>query len=226
MSHHLGFVPGRYAPEALLPATLDPLALIQRWKQYTQGRAASRFLRDSLRRRYLHRVARVAFDGWRTGLGPRQRREAAAMKVAVAAAAAVQWEASAAAASVAQARPLWRTAKQDAVEKLEEAEGKEEEEETKEEGKDGDDGGDGDVGVADRAETSCRGGRQRAAGESSKRRRRQQKVSFIEARVLADVTVARRTVIAGWKSTLTRAIGIRQARQECRLKKQGRRHPT
>lgn len=39
-----GFVPGRYAPEVLVPATVDVQALMQRWKQHTQGRASARFL--------------------------------------------------------------------------------------------------------------------------------------------------------------------------------------
>lgn len=227
--HHLGFVPGRYAPEVLLPATLDPLALIQRWKQYTQGRVASRFLEDSLGRRYLHRVVRVAFDGWRTGLGPRQRREAAAMKTAAAAAAAARSEASSAAASVGLARPLSRNTKQ--VVAITSEEKAEEEEEEEEEGKEGNGdyvSGGGAAGVAAGVEADGRGERQHEYGarEGSKQRRRQQKTSFTEARVLADLAVARRTVIAGWKSALTRTITLRQAKQEHRLKKQGRLHPT
>lgn len=227
--HHQGFVPGRYAPEVLLPATLDPLALLQRWKQYTQGRAASRFLGESLRRRHLHRVARVAFEGWRTGLGPRQRREAAALKAVVAAAATARSEASAAAASVERAHPLRRNTKQRVLVRVEEnGEEEEEEDEEGEESEDDYDSGDGDAGVAAGVGEGGRGRRQHehAVVDGFNQRGRANKASFIEAHVLADLAVARRTVIAGWKSALTRAIGLRQARQEHRLKKQGRRHPT
>lgn len=233
---YIGFVPGYYAPEVLLPATLDPLALVQRWKQYTQGRAVSRFLGDSLTRRRRHRVARVAFDGWRTGLGPRQRREAKAMKTTVSAtasaseakletrsevfssSAAVAASASASAASVTPPRPSARDARAAAavaaLEKKQEEE--EEEEDAQEGGYHGSDGGAGDD------DTGF------GAGGSSVLRRRghHEKVTFVEARVGVDLAVARRTVVAGWRSALTRAIGLRQARRERLVKKQGRRHPT
>ncbi|CAM9425409.1 unnamed protein product, partial [Hapterophycus canaliculatus] len=198
-----GFVPGRFCPDVILPATLDPPALIQRWKQYTQVRAAARFLRVSLRRRYGHRVARVAFDGWRTGLGPKQHREAAAMKDALAHA-----TGEATACVVVSARPVARAAMEASVGYLEE-----EHEEH--------DGDEEDDSVADVAETvaQCTG-----AGNPSRRERR--KVAFVEARVDADLKVARRTVIAGWRGALTRDIGLRHMKQEFRLKKEARRHPT
>lgn len=198
-----GFVPGRYCPEALLPATLDPSALIQRWKQYTQAKAAARFLRESLRRRHRHRVARVAFDGWRVGLGPKQRREAIAMKNAL-----MRGTGVAPATSVVSARPAVRDAMGDNEDSFEE-----EQEEH--------DGDNDDDAVADGMEA---GEHRRGAGYPSQRQR--QKVAFVEARVDADLKVARRTVIAGWRSALSRAIGLRQAKQEFRLKKEARRHPT
>eukprot|EP00752_Nemacystus_decipiens_P014275 g12696.t1 len=208
---------------------LKERALVQRWKQYTQGRAVARFLGDSLRRRYLHRVARSAFDVWRTGVGPRQRREAAAMKAAVmkAATAAARSEASAAPTRVRLGRPLRRNTEKDEGVNLEE-EDRGEKAGYEEEGKDEYGTGGGDAGVAGEVEADCRRGRhhKHEAEEGSKPRRRQQRASFIEERVLADLTVARRTVIAGWKGALTRAIGLRQAKQEHRLKKQGRLHPT
>lgn len=53
--HERGFIPGRYAPAVLLPATLDQLALMQRWKQHTQGRASARFLGEVCNHRGLKR---------------------------------------------------------------------------------------------------------------------------------------------------------------------------
>lgn len=200
-----GFVPGRYCPEALLPATLDPPALIQRWKQYTQARAAARFLRDSLRRRHRHRVARFAFDGWRTGLGPKQRREASAMKDALARGA----TGIAPATRVMSARGVARDAVGDT------GHCSEEEQEEDEGGEEGDDS------VADVTETVVQ-----RPGAALPSRGERQKVAFVEARVDADLKVARRTVIAGWRSALTRAIGLRHAKQGFRLKKEARRHPT
>ena len=220
-----GFVPGRYAPEVLLPATLDPTALIQRWKQYTQWRAASRFLRESLRRRHLHRVVRVAFDGWRTGLGPKQRREAAAMKAAMAAATGGRSEAPATPTiSGALGQPVGRTARQDAAPRLVEAEEEEEEEEEERDLEEGEHNGDDGVygGNDDVDEMDHAGGRE----ERSRQRRRRQEASSIECRAKIDLAAARRTVIAGWKTSLPRTIGIRQAKQEHLVKKQARRHPT
>ncbi|CAM9303164.1 unnamed protein product [Ectocarpus fasciculatus] len=206
-----GFVAGRYAPEVLLPATLDPSALFQRWKQYTQARAASRFLRCSLRRRHLHRVARVAFDGWRTGLGPRQVRRAAAMRAATTEAAAGAAAAAAhsdAAAMGVPARSPRRTPTEDVVEIIEEEEDEEEGEE--------------DGGVAT---GGAQAGEPRRGGDGSLQQR-VQKVSLVEARVEADLKVARRTVIVGWRSALTRTIGLRHAQHEHRLKEGARRIPT
>lgn len=219
----LGFVPGHYSPEVLLPATLDPLALIQRWKQYTQGRAVSRLLVDSLIRRRHHRVARVAFDGWRKGMGPRQRRAAAAMEAAIVAAAAVGTRSkafAAAAASGKPASPSARDGKEAAVAALEmeqqQQEGEEEGDKEAEEGGYGDDPADGDS-----------FGLGTGAGHSRLLRRSQhQKVPFVEARTGVDLAVARRTVIAGWRAALTRAVGLRQAKQEWQVKRDGRRRPT
>ncbi|CAM9821927.1 unnamed protein product, partial [Ectocarpus sp. 4 AP-2014] len=203
-----GFVPGRYAPEVLLPATLDPSALFQRWKQHTQARAAARFLRCSLRRRHLHRVARVTFDGWRTGLGPRQVQRAAEMRAAP-----TQEEAGATAAQSDDAairvpgRSLKRTLTEDAGEIIEEEEEEEEE----------------DSGIATRGAQTGDSRRSRRGEDGNLR---QQKVSWVEARVEADLKVARRTVIAGWRSALTRTIGLRQAKREHQLKEAARRIPT
>lgn len=47
-----------------------------------------------------------------------------------------------------------------------------------------------------------------------------------ERRAEADLKVARRTIVAGWRGALTRGIGLRQARQEHRLKKAARQEPT
>ncbi|CAM9231173.1 unnamed protein product, partial [Ectocarpus sp. 13 AM-2016] len=207
-----GFVPGRYDPEVLLPATLDPSALFQRWKQYTQERAAARFLRCSLRHRHLHRVARVTFDGWRTGLGPTQARRAAEMRAAPteAEAGATATQSDAEAIGV-PGRSLKRTLTEDVGEIIEEDE--EEEEEAEEE----------DGGIAT-------GGAQTGDPRRSRRGEdgnlRQQKVSWVEARVEADLRVARRTVISGWRSALTRTIGLRQAKREHQLKEGARRIPT
>lgn len=105
-----------------------------------------------------------------------------------------------------------RTQTEDVVEIIEEEEAEEEKEEEEEDG-----------GVAT-------GGAQ--AGDSRESRRggdgnlRRQKVSLVEARVEADLKVARRTVIAGWRSALTRTIGLRQAKHEHQLKERARRIPT
>ena len=151
------------------------------------------------------------------------------MRTIVAAAATARSEVSAAAARVGKARPVRRNTKQGVVINLEEheKEGSEDEDE-EEEGKDDYVSGDGDASIDAGVGEGSRGRRhhEQAEGEGSKQRRRQRKASFIESNALADLKVARRTVIAGWKSALTRAIGLKQAKQEHRLKKQGRRHPT
>lgn len=50
--------------------------------------------------------------------------------------------------------------------------------------------------------------------------------ALAERRADADLKVARRSIVAGWKGALTRGIGLRQARQEHRLKRAARQEPT
>ena len=215
-----GFVPGRYAPEVILPVTLDPLALLQRWKQHTQGRVTARLLGESLRRRRLARVARVVFDGWRTGMGPRQRREAQAMAAALSAAATATAAAAAAAAAAATA----------AAGAAESAAAVNCAHQTK----------DSDTLAAEQednvAVTPVVTGTGTVASDDdnveepqamrSLRQGLERRQTFAERRAEVDLRIARRTVIAGWRGALTREIGLRQAKQEWRLKKAARREPT
>lgn len=53
-----------------------------------------------------------------------------------------------------------------------------------------------------------------------------QQQTFAQGRAEADLRIARRTVVAGWRGALTREIRMRQARQEWRLKKAARLEPT
>lgn len=149
-----GFVPGYYAPEVLLPATCDVVALLQRWKQHTQGRACARLVVETLHRRHLARVTLSVFNAWRTGKGPRQRRAAAAI-----------------------------------------------------------------MGIFTQETEAKRRGVDPAAAQRQNR-------CFIERRAEADLNVARRTVVAAWRGSLTRAIGLRQAQRERWLKQTARRQPT
>ncbi|CAM9677532.1 unnamed protein product, partial [Laminaria digitata] len=207
-----GFIPGRYAPEVILPATLDPLALVQRWKQHTQGRVTARLLGESLTRRRLARVARVVFHGWRTGVGPRQERETQAMAAALSTAATgVGVAVGVGGVGVAGAGDRdTLTAEQ---------------------------GGDGVVtvtsmkGTAASADDTLEGQQQQQQVEDgfSVRRRRGGSVwrqTFAERRAEADLRIARRTVVAGWRAALTRELVLRQAKQEWRLKKAARLEPT
>lgn len=170
----------------------------------------------------------MAFDGWRKGIGPKQQREAKAMKAAVMATATATATATpaggnrseafaAATPSAKPAHPSAWDAKEAAVAALEKAEEEEEEgDEEEEKGGGHSDGANGDV-----------FGLQAGGGGSRLLQRGQhQKVPFVEARVRVDLAVARRTVISGWRGALTRAIRLRQAKQEWRVKREGRRQPT
>lgn len=106
------------------------------------------------------------------------------------------------------ARSPRRTPTEDVVEIMKE---EEEEEEGEEDG-----------GVAT---GGAQAGESRRGGDGSLQQR-VQKVSLVEARVEADLKVARRTVVAGWRSALTRTIGLRQAKHEHQLKEGARRIPT
>lgn len=200
-----GFVPGRYAPEVFQSSTLDERALIQRWKQCVQERACARLLVETLQRRRLSRIARVVFDGWRTGIGPRQRRRVESiapitlMAATLAAATpleAAELEASAGGNSTqASACPhgeeprLALTARSWAADHV----------------------------PGQGCAAQC------AAQLQPAQERRQ---SFAERRADADLKVAQRTIIAGWRGALTRIIQLRQTREEKRLKKSARHEPT
>lgn len=167
-----GFTQGRYAPEVILPYTCGVNALFQRWKQHTQGNVCARFLVDTQRRRRHIQVVRVAFDGWRTGIGPKQLRANAS--------AALRRLAAGVPSSV-----LNSTTSVNCPREVQE-----------------------DIELAG-ARTTW-GARQ----------------SFVELRANADLRVARRTVVAGWRGALTREIWLRQGRADRLLKKAARQEPT
>lgn len=183
-----GFTAGRYSPETILPFTLDERALMQRWKQYVQVKICARLLTKSLTQRRLARVVRVVFDGWRTGIGPKQRRRAA-QKLA--------------AAERAVSVGILKTTSA---------------------GRDGN----------PKRDSECLGESEvRRVSESlisaaalAQQPVRQLSQAFAERRAQADLQIARRTVVAGWRGSLARDIGLRHIRQEWRVKRAARQEPT
>lgn len=142
-----------------------------------------------LRRRRLARVTRVAFDGWRTGIGPRQRRAALRLAAAIRAAGAGSAPPSAVDADTPPPRiAVIAPVKANHTVNTNDA-----------------------VAVAHHEQTRPQVRRQQV---------------FAERRAEADLKVARRTVVAGWRGALTREIGLRQARQHHTLKRAARREPT
>lgn len=195
----------------LLPATLDLRALLQRWKQYTQLRLAVRLLDEALRRRRFSRVTRVAFDGWQTGLGPKQKRAATAMAFALAevgtAAVAAPAVAAVVVASTSGAFQFKTKTKSLGVIDIEE---------------------DDDVGAVanDEVVAAIEAETERQGLQTMVHHRTRRQQAFDERRAEADLKVVRRNVVAGWKGALARNIKMKQMRQEWRVKKAARRVPT
>ncbi|CAM9742176.1 unnamed protein product, partial [Sphacelaria rigidula] len=210
-SNHLrasGFTGGRYAPEVLLPVTLDELAMMQRWKQHVQAKKSADLVTDSFRKRRHARIVRVVFDGWRTGIGPKQRNRAQAKAAATAGAAKEAFLAekfTKASATLGETR----TSEADVVEKYVQV---------------------------NRESWVFRPGSSPAAtvmmvpsdgwSEFDGTVIWQPRKGFAEKRAKADLKVARRTVVAAWRGSLARDIGLRQAKQQRKTKQLARREPT
>lgn len=199
-----------------MPATLDPLALMQRWKQHTQGRITARLLGESLRCRRVARVARAAFDGWSTGVGPKQRQEAQAMAAALAATATTL-------AAVAAAEPAGVVSlshHSSAI--LSEQEGRNVTFTSSVAGE----GAGAGAGTPPSSAVVCTVGFEQPQATPRFVRRDPERQTFAERGAETDLRVARRTVVAGWRGALTREIGLRQAKREWRLKQAARLEPT
>lgn len=248
-SNHLrasGLTVGRYAPDVLLPVTLDERAMMQRWKQYVQGKTSAYLITDSFRKLRHSRVARVVFDGWRTGIGPKQRNRARA-KAAARAEVAKEVLLAEELTKVSETPGETQTCEAEVTEKYVKVSGQ--------------------VGFSDINSASfffatssqlAEGGQEpmrsgvvsltrnapgvspaesipaataivmpadewsEAHGNAVWRPRK----AFAERRAEADLKVARRTVVAAWRGSLAREIGLRQARQQRKVKQLARREPT
>lgn len=250
-SNHLrasGFTGGRYAPEVLLPVTLDELAMMQRWKQHVQAKKSADLVTDSFRKRRHARIVRVVFDGWRTGIGPKQRIRAQAKAAATAGAAKEAFLAekfTKASATLGETR----TSEADVVEKyvqvnreswvfrrqltrfwffvvpcLQLVKG----------GKTPWRSGDAPL-MRNVPGVSSAGSSPAATvmmvpsdgwSEFDGTVIWQPRKGFAEKRAKADLKVARRTVVAAWRGSLARDIGLRQAKQQRKTKQLARREPT
>ena len=191
-----------------MPATLDPLALVQRWKQHTQGRIIARLLGESLRRRRLARIARAVFDGWRTGVGPRQERGAQAMATALAAAAAAAERSGVASRSHHSGTIISEQEGSNVTVTSPVA------------------GAGAGPGTPPSSAVACRVGFEPPQATPRFVRRDSERKTFAERGAEADLRVARRRVVAGWRGALVREIGLRQAKHEWRLKQAARLEPT